>query len=97
MMEKIESLWKVGIRFNEIQFIGIAPRLGGIFGNATEQALLTKAVDYIEQAQRFAECIPLSKVPEGMETTNKNDVMVGFTLMFKDAEKAKLFLESIKQ
>ncbi len=97
MMEKIESLWKVGIRFNEIQFIGIAPRLGGIFGNATEQALLTKAVDYIEQAQKFAECIPLSKVPEGMETTNKNDVMVGFTLMFKDAEKAKLFLDSIKQ
>ena len=97
MMEKIESLWKVGIRFNEIQFIGIAPRLGGIFGNATEQALLTMAVDYIEQAQKFAECIPLSKVPEGMETTNKNDVMVGFTLMFKDAEKAKLFLESIKQ
>ncbi len=97
MMEKIESLWKVGIRFNEIQFIGIAPRLGGIFGNATEQALLTKAVDYIEQAQKFAECIPLSKVPEGMGTTNKNDVMVGFTLMFKDAEKAKLFLESIKQ
>ena len=97
MMEKIESLWKVGIRFNEIQFIGIAPRLGGIFGNATEQALLTKAVDYIEQAQKFAECIPLSKIPEGMETTNKNDVMVGFTLMFKDAEKAKLFLDSIKQ
>ncbi len=97
MMEKIESLWKVGIRFNEIQFIGIAPRLGGIFGNATEQALLTKAVDYIEQAQKFAECIPLSKFPEGMEITNKNDVMVGFTLMFKDAEKAKLFLESIKQ
>ena len=97
MMEKIESLWKVGIRFNEVQFIGIAPRLGGIFGNATEQALLTKAVDYIKQAQKFAECIPLSKVPEGMETTNKNDVMVGFTLMFKDAEKAKLFLESIKQ
>lgn len=97
MMEKIESLWKVGIRFNEVQFIGIAPRLGGIFGNATEQALLTKAVDYIEQAQKFAECIPLSKVPEGMEITNKNDVMVGFTLMFKEAEKAKLFLESIKQ
>ena len=97
MMEKIESLWKVGIRFNEVQFIGIAPRLGGIFGNATEQALLTKAVDYIEQARKFAECIPLNKVPEGMEITNKNDVMVGFTLMFKEAEKAKLFLESIKQ
>ena len=97
MMEKIESLWRVGIRFNEVQFIGIAPRLGGIFGNATEQALLTKAVDYIEQAQKFAECIPLSKVPEGMEITNKNDVMVGFTLMFKDAEKAKLVLDSIKQ
>ena len=97
MMEKIESLWRVGIRFNEVQFVGIAPKLGGIFGNATEQALLTKAVDYIEQAQRFAECIPVSKPPEGMELVNKNDVMVGFTLMFKEAEKAKLFLESIKQ
>ena len=59
MMEKIESLWKVGIRFNEIQFIGIAPRLGGIFASATEQALLTKAVDYIVQAQKFAECMIL--------------------------------------
>lgn len=97
MMEKIESLWKVGIRFNEIQFIGIAPRLGGIFASATEQALLTKAVDYIVQAQKFAECIPLSKVPEEMGTIDQNNIMVGFTLMFKDAEKAKLFLQSLKQ
>ena len=98
-MEKIESLWKVGIRFNEVQFLGIAPRLGGIFANATEQALLTKAVDYIKQAEKFAECVPLSKEPEGMadEIKDGTTVIVGFTLMFKEPEKAKLFLEELKK
>lgn len=96
-MEKIESLWKVGIRFNEIQFLGIAPKLGGLFEDATEQALLSKAVDYIAQAQKFAECILLSKVPDGMDVKDNNTVIVGFTLMFKDPTKAHLFLEELKK
>lgn len=97
MMEKIESLWRVGIRFNEIQFIGIAPKLGGIFEGVTEQSLLTKALDYINQAQKFAECTPISRPPEGMEVKDDHTVIVGFTLMFKEPDKAKLFLNELKK
>ncbi len=97
MMEKIESLWKVGIRFNEVQFIGIAPKLKGIFENASEQALLTKALGYIEQAQAFADCIPLSQEPEWSELKDNNTIAVGFTLMFKEANKARAFLDELKK
>ncbi len=97
MMEKIESIWKVGIRFNEVHFVGIAPKLGGIFGNVTEQALITKALDYIKEAQAFAECMPISEPPQGMNVQDNNTIAVGFTIMFKEPQKAKQFLDNLQR
>ena len=96
-MNFTESLWSVGICYNEIQFVGIT-KLTGMFSSLAERAMLMKAIEFIEQAQSFAECELISKEPQGtFEVKNEGDITIGFTIAFKEPAKAQAFALQLRK
>ncbi len=96
-MDRIETRWEIGLSFNEVHFIGTVEDVKGPFQDVAVRLLLDKAMDFIDKAQQYAECMPVSKKPQGFMKNTEDYVSVSFVLMFKEAMKAQMFIQDLKR
>lgn len=94
-MEIIQSKWQVKVNFNKVQIIGTAPSINSFINKIVENIMITKVVEYIDRAEKMAECVILSEEPQELNDMNKAGIMVSFSVMFKSPIKANEYARSI--
>jgi len=89
-MEIIRINWGKYIKFNKVQVIGKAPLPNKFVGKFIETAMISQALNFIEEVENLPECTILSEEPEDedMELKDKNAIIVSFSVIFKDPRKA---------